>query len=174
MRSLRHLSAATCGYQQEENGEKLWDLSCHRTERDTRLAEDLSDSFHCQQRVPGPLALSPEHISRMQLSTHLMSRNPLGGLTQRGYKPFVKYSKHRYRTANFACDVCGQVFSDLNGCRRHKRMHQDYSQFRHKCPICSKKFYRKDALSSHLRHGHKLGKHALTGTVHSLHKSDAQ
>lgn len=59
---------------------------------------------------------------------------------------------------NLVCDVCCMVFSDISVCRRHRRMHLDYSQFSHECHLCSRKFYRKDALSSHLRNGHKLGK----------------
>lgn len=56
------------------------------------------------------------------------------------------------------CEICGQVFKSREGYTRHKRKHQDYSQFRYTCHLCLKKFYRRDHLSSHLRHKHKLGR----------------
>lgn len=57
------------------------------------------------------------------------------------------------------CDICGKVFSDANGCRRHRRSHLSDAQFMYTCPFCPyRKFYRKDMLTSHLRNGHKLGR----------------
>ena len=60
---------------------------------------------------------------------------------------------------NRICNICGKVFSDVSVCRRHMRSHLNNSLFMHTCPFCpGKKFYRKDMLTSHLRHGHKKDK----------------
>lgn len=53
------------------------------------------------------------------------------------------------------CGVCGQKFSSMDACKRHKQKHEA-SGFKHCCILCLKKFYRRDALQSHLRKRHKL------------------
>lgn len=53
------------------------------------------------------------------------------------------------------CTICGQTFKSSDACKRHKLKHQE-SMFKHSCTVCFKKFYRKDALQSHLRNKHKL------------------
>ena len=53
------------------------------------------------------------------------------------------------------CSECGQSFSSSDACKRHKLKHKE-SEFKHICPFCEKRFYRRDALQSHLRKKHKL------------------
>lgn len=51
----------------------------------------------------------------------------------------------------YPCIVCGMTFFSHSSCARHKWTHQDRSRFRHECPHCPKKFYRKDYLTKHVR-----------------------
>ena len=62
---------------------------------------------------------------------------------------------HRGVFDDLLCTVCGQTFKSTDACKRHKLKHQE-SMFKYSCIVCFKKFYRKDALQSHLRNKHKL------------------
>lgn len=62
---------------------------------------------------------------------------------------------HRGAFDDLLCTICGQMFKSTDACKRHKLKHQE-SMFKHSCKVCFKKFYRKDALQSHLRNKHKL------------------
>lgn len=101
----------------------------------------------------------PDVTGQVVSSFYLPGFGPDAMATQLSGTPFSGRSRPSLDLQDLAnglqCEFCGQVFSSVDACKRHKLKHQQ-SGFKHCCVLCLKKFYRKDALQSHLRKRHKL------------------
>lgn len=74
----------------------------------------------------------------------------------------------------YPCIVCGMTFFSHSSCARHKWTHQDRSRFRHACPHCPKKFYRKDYLTKHVRAIHSSTEEYLARHGRVTHSTAGQ
>ena len=48
------------------------------------------------------------------------------------------------------CSICKKVFKTKFSYDCHKWQHEDYSTYKHKCPKCGIRFYRKDRFNRHI------------------------
>jgi uncharacterized Zn-finger protein len=97
--------------------------------------------------------------SALEAGTGPRALAALGLSTVRPRFPFLNTPSQSNLVPNYLderqCGVCSQLFSSVDACKRHKMKHEA-SGFKHCCMLCLKKFYRKDALQSHLRKRHKM------------------
>ncbi|CAH1788155.1 unnamed protein product [Owenia fusiformis] len=52
---------------------------------------------------------------------------------------------------NFICDICNKAFGLSSTLNRHKVVHADESQRKHKCPTCDKAFHLSGVLRDHIK-----------------------
>lgn len=66
----------------------------------------------------------------------------------------VKKHKLRHTASNIPCIVCGMFFEQADKLAQHQRMH--FGERKYPCPLCEKRFFRKDTVGKHIRAKHKF------------------
>ena len=120
----------------------------------------LSASLDAIYRVPRPSGVGP-----------IIQSKRLGSEFGAGRK---RASSSTSAQKIYPCIVCGMTFFSHSSCARHKWTHQDRSRFRHECPHCPKKFYRKDYLTKHVRAIHSSTEEYLGKLGRDAHSTAGQ